>query len=142
LYDVSSTYFEGHACPLAHYGYSRDGKRDKLQITFGLLTNAEGCPLAVEVFEGNTADPQTLSAIIAKLRQQVALKQVVLVGDRGMITSARIREELAPAEGLAGSVHCARRTFNLCCRVARSSSPCSINASRPRSRIQPIPTNA
>jgi len=100
LYDVSSSYFEGQACPLAHYGYSRDGKRDKLQITFGLLTNAEGCPLAVEVFEGNTADPQTLSAIIAKLRQQFALKQVVLVGDRGMITSARIRQELAPAEGL------------------------------------------
>jgi transposase len=100
LYDVSSTYFEGHACPLAHYGYSRDGKRDKLQIAFGLLTNAEGCPVAVEVFEGNTADPQTLSAIIAKLRKQFALKQVVLVGDRGMITSARIREELEPAEGL------------------------------------------
>jgi hypothetical protein len=100
LYDVSSTYFEGQACPLAHYGYSRDGKRDKLQITFGLLTNAEGCPVAVEVFEGNTADPQTLSAVITKLRQQFALKQVVLVGDRGMITSARIREELAPAEGL------------------------------------------
>ena len=100
LYDVSSTYFEGHCCPLARYGYSRDGKRDKLQITFGLLTNAEGCPLAVEVFEGNTADPQTLSAVIAKLRQQFALKRVVLVGDRGMITSARIREELEPSEGL------------------------------------------
>src|SRR5713226_7909932 len=66
LYDVSSTYFEGRCCPLARYGYSRDGKRDKLQITFGLLTNAEGCPLAVEVFEGNTADPKTLGAVIAK----------------------------------------------------------------------------
>ena len=100
LYDVSSTYFEGRCCPLARYGYSRDGKRDKLQITFGLLTNAEGCPLAVEVFEGNTADPKTLGAVIAKLRQQFALKRVVLVGDRGMITSARIREELEPSEGL------------------------------------------
>ena len=100
LYELSSTYFEGHCCPLARYGYSRDGKRDKLQITFGLLTNAEGCPVAVEVFEGNTADPKTLSSVIAKLREQFALKRVVLVGDRGMITSARIRDELAPSEGL------------------------------------------
>jgi Transposase DDE domain len=100
LYDVSSSYFEGHTCSLAHYGYSRDGKRDKLQITFGLLTNAEGCPVAVEVFEGNTADPQTLGAVVTKLRKQFALKRVVLVGDRGMITSARIREDLEPADGL------------------------------------------
>jgi hypothetical protein len=100
LYDVSSTYFEGHCCPLARYGYSRDGKRDKLQIAFGLLTNAEGCPVAVEVFEGNTADPATLSSAIAKLRQQFALKRVVMVGDRGMITSARIRDEFDPAGGL------------------------------------------
>src|SRR5712691_8202832 len=100
LYDLSSTYFEGHCCPLARYGYSRDGKRDKLQITFGLLTNAEGCPVAVEVFEGNTADPTTLSSAIAKLRQQFALTRVVLVGDRGMITSARIRDDFDAASGL------------------------------------------
>jgi len=100
LYDLSSTYFEGHCCPLARYGYSRDGKRDKLQITFGLLTNAEGCPVAVEVFEGNTADPSTLSSAIAKLRQQFALTRVVLVGDRGMITSARIRDDFDAAGGL------------------------------------------
>src|SRR6266566_513285 len=100
LYDVSSTYFEGRCCPLARYGHSRDGKRDKLQITFGLLTNADGCPVAVEVFEGNTADPTILSSVIAKLRERFALKRVVLVGDRGMITSARIRDELTPAEGL------------------------------------------
>lgn len=100
LYDVSSTYFEGHCCPLARRGYSRDGQRDKLQITFGLLTNADGCPVAVEVFEGNTADPATLSSVITKLRSRFALKRIVLVGDRGMITSARIREELAAADGL------------------------------------------
>jgi hypothetical protein len=100
LYDVSSTYFEGRCCPLARYGYSRDGKRDKLQITLGLLTNADGCPVAVEVFEGNTADPSTLSAVITKLRERFALKRIVLVGDRGMITSARIRAELDPAGGL------------------------------------------
>jgi hypothetical protein len=94
LYDVTSTYFEGRCCPLARYGYSRDGKRDKLQITFGLLTNADGCPIAVEVFEGNTADPGTVGSVIAKLRERFALKRIVLVGDRGMLTSARIREEL------------------------------------------------
>jgi Transposase DDE domain len=100
LYDLTSTYFEGHCCPLARYGYSRDGKRDKLQITFGLLTNAEGCPVAVEVFEGNTADPATLGSLIAKLRQRFAPTRIVLVGDRGMITSARIRDDLRPAGGL------------------------------------------
>jgi len=100
LYDVSSTYFEGRHCPLARYGYSRDGKRDKLQITFGLLTNAEGCPVAVEVFEGNTADPHTVNSVISKLRERFALKRIVLVGDRGMLTSARIRDELQPAAGL------------------------------------------
>ena len=100
LYDLSSTSFEGRCCPLARYGYSRDGQRDKLQITFGLLTNADGCPVAVEVFEGNTADPSTLSAVIAKLRERFALKRIVLVGERGMITSARIRDDLAPANGL------------------------------------------
>ena len=100
LYDLTSTYFEGHCCPLARYGYSRDGKRDKLQITFGLLTDAEGCPVAVEVFEGNTADPATVGSVIAKLRQRFALTRIVLVGDRGMITSARIRDDLLPAGGL------------------------------------------
>jgi Transposase DDE domain len=94
LYDLTSTYFEGRCCPLARYGYSRDGKRDKLQITFGLLTSADGCPVAVEVFEGNTADPATVGSVIAKLRERFALKRIVLVGDRGMLTSARIREEL------------------------------------------------
>src|SRR6202047_690255 len=100
LYDLTSTYFEGHCCPLARYGYSRDGKRDKLQITFGLLTNADGCPVAVEVFEGNPAHLATLSSVITKLRQRCALKRIVLVGDRGMLTSARIRDELVPAGGL------------------------------------------
>ena len=100
LYDVSSTYFEGRCCPLARYGHSRDGKRDKLQLTFGLLTNADGCPIAVEVFAGNTADPTTLSSIIAKLRERFALKRIVLVGDRGMLTSARIRAELTPTAEL------------------------------------------
>ena len=100
LYDVSSTYFEGRCCSLAKLGHSRDGKKDKLQIVFGLLCNAQGCPVAVEVFDGNTGDPKTLASQIEKLRTRFELKHVVLVGDRGMITSARIRKELAPIEGL------------------------------------------
>ena len=100
LYDVSSTYFEGQCCPLARLGYSRDGKQDKLQIVFGLLCNREGCPIAVEVFEGNTADPKTLGAQIEKLRTRFGLTRIVLVGDRGMMTEARIREDLKPLEGV------------------------------------------
>lgn len=100
LYDVSSTYFEGHKCPLGRFGHSRDGKRDKLQIVFGLLTNDVGCPVAVEVFEGNTADPKTVAVQIEKLCVRFGLKKIVLVGDRGMLTSARIKEDLKTAEGV------------------------------------------
>ena len=97
LYDVSSSWLEGRCCELARFGYSRDGKKGKLQIVYGLLCAADGCPVAVEVFEGNTADPMTLSTQIDKLKQRFGLSRVVLVGDRGMITSARIRDELKPA---------------------------------------------
>ena len=97
LYDLSSTYFEGRCCPLAKRGYSRDGKRGKLQIVFGLLCDRHGCPVAVEVFDGNTADPKTLTAQIDKLRGRFGLNRVVLVGDRGMLTDARIRDEVRPA---------------------------------------------
>ena len=100
LYDLSSTYFEGRTCPLAKRGYSRDGKRSTLQIVFGLLCNAEGCPVAVEVFEGNTADPRTVGTQVQKLRGRFGLERVVLVGDRGMLTEARLREELQPLEGV------------------------------------------
>ena len=100
LYDVSSTYFEGRSCPLARLGHSRDGKKDKLQIVFGLLCDEEGRPVAVEVFEGNTGDPTTLGPQLTKLRTQFGLRRIVLVGDRGMITDARIRKELKPVEGL------------------------------------------
>jgi hypothetical protein len=97
LYDVSSSWLEGRCCELAHFGYSRDGKKGKLQIVYGLLCAADGCPVAVEVFEGNTADPMTLATQIDKLKERFRLARVVLVGDRGMITSARIRDELRPA---------------------------------------------
>jgi Transposase DDE domain len=100
LYDVSSTYFEGHCCPLARYGHSRDERRGNPQIVFGVLADSEGCPVAVEVFEGNTADPKTVATQIAKLRERFELNEVVLVGDRGMLTQARIEQELRPVAGL------------------------------------------
>jgi len=97
LYDVTSTYLEGRRCPLGQFGYSRDNKPNKLQIVFGVLCTPQGCPIAVEVFAGNTADPSTLKVQIDKLRQRFGLRRVVLVGDRGMITQARITQELRPA---------------------------------------------
>jgi hypothetical protein len=97
LYDVSSSYVEGRCCPLAKRGYNRDGKKGKAQIVYGLLCAADGCPIAIEVFEGNTGDPKTVADQVAKLKKRFALDHVVLVGDRGMITQARIDEDLRPA---------------------------------------------
>jgi len=97
LYDVSSSYLEGRKCPLARHGYSRDHRPDRLQIVYGLLCTREGLPVAVEVFDGNTADPATLTDQVVKLKRRFALDRVVLVGDRGMLTSARIREDVRPA---------------------------------------------
>lgn len=94
LYDVSGSYFEGRTCPLAQHGYSRDHRPDLLQIIYGLLCNAEGCPVAIEVFSGKTGDPKTIPAQIQKIKARWGLEHVVLVGDRGMITQARIRENL------------------------------------------------
>ncbi|HEY5986612.1 MAG TPA: IS1634 family transposase [Streptosporangiaceae bacterium] len=100
LYDLTSTYFEGQHCPLARLGHSRDHRPGHRQIVFGLLTNADGCPVAVEVFEGNTGDPKTVAAQVSKLRKRFGLQHVVLVGDRGMLTQARIREDLKIAPGI------------------------------------------
>jgi transposase len=97
LYDVSSSYLEGRCCPLAQRGYSRDGKRGMLQIVYGLLCAPDGCPVAIEVFAGNTADPMTLAPQIDKLKQRFGLDHVVLVGDRGMITEARISADIRSA---------------------------------------------
>ncbi|MEA2727871.1 MAG: hypothetical protein QOF70_2346 [Acetobacteraceae bacterium] len=94
LYDVSSSYMEGRCCPLAKRGYSRDGKKGTLQIVYGLLCAPDGCPVAIEVFDGNTGDPTTLAPQIDKLKQRFGLSHVVLVGDRGMITEARITEDI------------------------------------------------
>jgi transposase len=96
LYDVTSTYLEGRHCPLAAHGYSRDGKPGKMQIVFGVLTTSEGCPVAAEVFTGNTADPATLASAVQKARERFGLRRVIWVADRGLLTEARIEAELRP----------------------------------------------
>jgi len=97
LYDITSSYLEGRKCELARFGYSRDHRSDRPQIVYGLLCDREGRPIAIEVFEGDVADPATLSSQVEKLKQRFGLRRIVLVGDRGMITAARIREDLKPA---------------------------------------------
>ncbi len=97
LYDVTSSYLEGRCCELAQYGYSRDHRADRPQIVIGLMCTADGCPVAVEVFDGNTADPVTLSVPIDKLKQRFHVQRVVMVGDRGLLTNARIEQTLRPA---------------------------------------------
>ena len=100
LYDVTSVYVEGSKSPLAQWGYNRDGKKGKKQIVLGLLCSAQGCPVAVEVFEGNTSDPKTLACQIDKIRTRFGLSRVVIVGDRGMITEARLRDDLRVEQGI------------------------------------------
>ena len=97
LYDVSSSYMEGNHCALAKHGYSRDHRRDRPQIVYGMLCTREGLPVAIDAFAGNTADPVTLASQVRKVQQQFGITRVVLVGDRGMITQARIDQDLAPA---------------------------------------------
>ena len=96
LYDLTSTWLTGRCCELAARGHSRDGKRDDPQIVFGLICTAEGCPIAVEVFPGNTADPATVGAQVSKLRERFGIERIVWAGDRGMLTSARIEQVLKP----------------------------------------------
>ena len=96
LYDLTSTWVTGRCCELAARGHSRDGKRDDPQIVFGLVCTAEGCPIAVEVFKGNTADPATVAAQVAKLKERFGISTIAWVGDRGMLTSARIEQVLRP----------------------------------------------
>ena len=97
LYDVSSAAFEGRTCPLGAIGHPKDGVRGRLQIVYGLLTSPDGIPVAIEVFEGNTGDPKTVASQVSKVKQRFGLARVVLVGDRGMLTAARLREDVRPA---------------------------------------------
>jgi len=99
LYDLSSSYFEGSTCPLARRGYSRDGKPGTLQVNYGLLTDARGCPVAVSVFEGNTADSKTFMPAVKQVREDFGLQQVVMVGDRGMVSQKAI-DELRETDGM------------------------------------------
>ena len=99
LYDLTSSYFEGTTCSLASLGYNRDGKRGKLQVNYGLLTNPRGIPVSVSVFEGKTGDPKTLLPEVEKLRQQFGIERLALVGDRGMITHKQI-DALRPIDGI------------------------------------------
>ncbi len=99
LYDLSSSYFEGTTCPLARLGYNRDGKKGKTQVNYGLLTDARGCPVAVSVHEGNVADPTTLMPQVTRLRETFAISELVMVGDRGMISQKAIAE-LRTHEGI------------------------------------------
>jgi hypothetical protein len=101
LYDLTSSYFEGTRCPLARLGHNRDGKKGKLQVNYGLTTDRRGCPVAVAVFAGNTADSATLSEEVKKLREGFGIATLVLVGDRGMISQRAIDEELSEIDGLA-----------------------------------------
>ena len=101
LYDLTSSYFEGTTCPLARLGYSRDGKKGKLQVNFGLTTDRRGCPVAVSVVEGNVADAETLTAEVKRLREGFGIDRLVLVGDRGMISQRAIEEDLREIEGFA-----------------------------------------
>ena len=100
LYDVTNTYFEGRTCPLARFARGRNDKKGKLRIVIGLLCDVDGRPVAVEVFPGNVGGSATLAGQVGKIRRRFGLRRVVLVGDRGMITDARIREDLQAVEGL------------------------------------------
>src|SRR6476660_7874362 len=97
LYDVSSAAFEGRTCPLGAIGHPKDGVRGRLQIVYGLLTSRDGIPVAIEVFKGNTGDPTTVAAQVTKVKDRFGIEKVVLVGDRGMLTAARLREDVRPA---------------------------------------------
>jgi hypothetical protein len=97
LYDVSSAAFEGRTCPPGAIGHPKDGVRGRLQIVYGLLTSKDGVPVAIEVFEGNTGDPKTVASQVSKLTDRFGLVRMVLVGDRGMLTAARLREDAGPA---------------------------------------------
>ena len=97
LYDVSSAAFEGRTCPLGAIGHPKDGVRAGLQIVYGLLTSRDGIPVAIEVFKGNTGDPATVAAQVTRVKDRFGIEKVVLVGDRGMLTAARLREDVRPA---------------------------------------------
>ena len=98
LYDVSSAAFEGRTCPLGALGHPKDGVHGRLQIVYGLLADKHGVPVAIEVFKGNTGDPTTVASQVKKLKERFSISHICLVGDRGMLTKARLRDDVVPAE--------------------------------------------
>jgi len=140
LYDLSSSYFEGNSCPLAKIGYSRDGKRNTPQVNYGLLTTRAGCPVAISVYEGNTADVSTLMPQVKQLREQFGLERLVLVGDRGMISHKAINE-LRALDGLAWITALKSSQIAPWCRAVSYSSVCSMSGICLSSRIRTFPTN-
>lgn len=135
LYDITSTYFEGRRCPLAHLGHSRDGKHDKLQIVIGLLCAPDGCPVAV-FDEGNCSDPATVNGQIAKIRERFGIERVILVGDWGMIAEARIRENIKGNAGWTGLLRCGPRKSASWWSPGAFSPHFSITATWPKSLIR------
>ncbi|NND92149.1 MAG: IS1634 family transposase [Granulosicoccus sp.] len=113
LYDLSSSYFEGSTCPLAALGYSRDNKRGKLQVNYGLLTDVRGCPIAISVHEGNTADSVTFAPMVEHLRKDFKLEQLVMVGDRGMISHKAIKtlQQLPGVDWISALKHISIRSL-------------------------------
>src|SRR5216684_3664919 len=138
LYDVTSTYLEGRCCELAQHGYSRDHRGDRPQIVIGLMCAADGCPVAIEVFEGNTADPMTLSSQIDKLKQRFKLQRVVMVGDRGVLTSARIEQTLRPA-GLDWITALRAPAIKQLAAAGGPLQPSLFDNRDPRSRVEGVP---
>ena len=121
LYDVSSAAFEVRTCPLGAIGHPKDGVRGRLQIVYGLLTSPEGIPVAIEVFAGNTGDPTTVASQVTKVKDRSGITRVVLAGDRGMLTAARLREDVRPARAWTGSPRCAPRRSRTWSGTARCS---------------------
>ena len=140
LYDVSSAAFEGRTCPLGAIGHARDGVKGRLQIVYGLLCSPTGVPVAIEVFDGNTADPKTLAAQITKLKTRFGLSRVALVGDRGMLTSARIETSCARRTWI-GSARCAPRRSRPWSTTARCSCRCSMSRTWSRSPTRTTPAS-
>jgi len=138
LYDVSSAAFEGRTCPLGAIGHLKDGVRGRLQIACGLLTSKEGIPVAIEVFKGNTGDPKTVAAQVDKIKNRFGITRVVLAGDRGMLTTARLLEDVGPAQLDWITALRARRSRRWSA-TARSSSPCPVSWTWPRSPILTTP---
>ena len=142
LFDLSSSWLEGSHCPLGARGYSRDGKKGKVQIEYGLLTDPEGRPVAVRVFAGNTADPAAFTEIARRRQRHFGLRKMVMVGDRGMITTARIEALANSTASTRGSPRCAPpRSASSSPTTARCSSASSTSRTSPRSPATTSPAS-